>query len=56
MEAKRLKDLMIDIELDIPEETEANFHKYKSEYQRTMQAIPMYSSNTRNKPWDIVAW
>ncbi|XP_020278342.1 uncharacterized protein LOC109852014 isoform X2 [Pseudomyrmex gracilis] len=56
MEAKRLKDLMIDIELDIPEETEANFHKYKNEYQRTIQSIPMYSSNTRNKPWDIVAW
>ncbi|XP_014482499.1 PREDICTED: uncharacterized protein LOC106748475 [Dinoponera quadriceps] len=44
------------IELVVSEETETNFLKYKREYQRLMQSIPMYSSNTQNKPWDIVAW
>lgn len=44
------------IELVISEEIEMNFQKYKREYQSLTQSIPMYSSNTQNKPWDIVAW
>lgn len=50
------KDLFNNIELVVSEETEMNFLKYKREYQRVMQLIPMYSSNTQNKPWHIVAW
>ncbi|XP_032690962.1 uncharacterized protein LOC116853819 isoform X2 [Odontomachus brunneus] len=50
------KDLFSNIELVVSEETEMNFLKYRHEYKRAMQLIPMYSSNTQNKPWDIVAW
>ncbi|XP_025161032.1 uncharacterized protein LOC105188487 isoform X2 [Harpegnathos saltator] len=49
-------DSFSNIELVVSEETEMNFLKYKREYQRLTQSIPMYSSNTQNKPWDIVAW
>lgn len=44
------------IELVVSEEVEMNFLKYRREYQRLMESIPMYSSNTQNKPWNIVAW
>ncbi|XP_012063912.1 PREDICTED: uncharacterized protein LOC105627234 [Atta cephalotes] len=55
-EGKFKIDSLNNIELDVSEETEMNFLKYKCEYQQLMQSIPMYSSNTQNKPWDIVAW
>ncbi|KAL6264706.1 hypothetical protein P5V15_004805 [Pogonomyrmex californicus] len=55
-EGKFMLDSLNNIELVVSEETEMNFLKYKREYQRLMQSIPMYSSNTQNKPWDIVAW
>ncbi|KYN40310.1 hypothetical protein ALC56_05255 [Trachymyrmex septentrionalis] len=53
---KFMIDSLNNIELVVSEETEMNFLKYRCEYQRLMQSIPMYSSNTQNKPWDIVAW
>lgn len=55
-EGKRLANSLNNIELIISEETEINFQKYRHEYQRLVQLVPMYSSNTQNKPWDIVAW
>ncbi|XP_011877301.1 PREDICTED: uncharacterized protein LOC105567226 [Vollenhovia emeryi] len=55
-EGKFVVDSLNNIELVVSEETEMDFLKYKAEYQRSMQSIPMYSSNTQNKPWDIVAW
>jgi len=55
-EGKRITDSMNNIELVVSEETKMNFLQYKHEYQHLMQSIPMYSSNTQNKPWDIVAW
>ncbi|KYQ54499.1 hypothetical protein ALC60_06646 [Trachymyrmex zeteki] len=55
-EGKFMIDSQNNIELAVSEETEMNFLKYRCEYQRLMQSIPMYSSNTQNKPWDIVAW
>ncbi|KAH0956325.1 hypothetical protein HN011_008141 [Eciton burchellii] len=55
-EGKRIMDSMNNIELIVSEETKMNFLQYKREYQHLMQSIPMYSSNTQNKPWDIVAW
>lgn len=56
-EGKRIgNSLSSNIELVVSEETEVNFLKYRREYQRLMQSVPMYSSNTQNKPWDIVAW
>lgn len=51
-----MADSQNNIELVVPEETEMSFLKYRREYQQLMQSIPMYSSNTQNKPWDIVAW
>ncbi|XP_011338604.1 uncharacterized protein LOC105280088 isoform X2 [Ooceraea biroi] len=55
-ERNRIADAMDNIELVVSDEIEMNFLQYKREYQRLMQSIPMYSSNTQNKPWDIVAW
>lgn len=55
-EEKRIANSSNNIELVVSEETEMNFLKYRREYQRLMQSIPMYSSITQNKPWDIVAW
>ncbi|KYN07295.1 hypothetical protein ALC62_01497 [Cyphomyrmex costatus] len=55
-QGKFMIDSLNNIELVASEETEMNFLKYRCEYQRLMQSIPMYSSNTQNKPWDIVAW
>ncbi|KYN19944.1 PREDICTED: uncharacterized protein LOC108761088 isoform X1 [Trachymyrmex cornetzi] len=55
-EGKFMIDSLNNIELAVSEETEMNFLKYRCEYQRLMESIPMYSSNTQNKPWDIVAW
>ncbi|XP_039302177.1 uncharacterized protein LOC105206371 isoform X2 [Solenopsis invicta] len=55
-EGKLMADSLNNIKLVVFEETEINFLKYRREYQRLMQSIPMYSSNTQNKPWDIVAW
>ncbi|KAL6448347.1 hypothetical protein ACFW04_000351 [Cataglyphis niger] len=55
-EGKCLANSLNNIELIISEETEINFQKYRHEYQRLVQLVPMYSSNTQNKPWDIVAW
>ncbi|XP_072744288.1 uncharacterized protein [Anoplolepis gracilipes] len=55
-EAKRIANSSNYIELIVCEETEMNFLKYRREYQHLMQSVPMYSSNTQNKPWDIVAW
>lgn len=51
-----MTDSLNNIELVVSEETEMNFLKYRREYQQLMQSIPMYSSNTQNKPWDVVAW
>ncbi|XP_029676404.1 uncharacterized protein LOC115243487 isoform X1 [Formica exsecta] len=55
-EGKRITNSLNNIELVVSEETEMNFLKYRREYQRLVQLVPMYSSNTQNKPWDIVAW
>ncbi|XP_071630043.1 uncharacterized protein [Temnothorax longispinosus] len=55
-EGKLMADSLNNIELVVSEEIEMSFLKYRQEYQRSMQSIPMYSSNTQNKPWDIVAW
>ncbi|XP_012229223.1 uncharacterized protein [Linepithema humile] len=55
-EGKRIVDSLDNIELVVSEESEINFLKYRREYEQLMQSIPMYSSNTQNKPWDIVAW
>ncbi|XP_076244100.1 uncharacterized protein LOC143185197 [Calliopsis andreniformis] len=44
------------IELTISKKTERQFVAYKHEYKKLCQSKPMYSSNTQNKPWDIVAW
>ncbi|XP_015172526.1 PREDICTED: protein PFC0760c [Polistes dominula] len=44
------------IQLIISKETEVKFLKYRAEYYNLFQSSPMYSNNTQNKPWDIVAW
>lgn len=44
------------IQLAISEEIELQFLTYRCEYKKFCQSKPMYSSNTQNKPWDIVAW
>lgn len=44
------------IQLFISKETEAEFLKYRIEYYNLFKCSPMYSDNTRNKPWNIVAW
>lgn len=55
-EGKRRTNSLNNIELVVSKEIEINFLKYRREYQRLMKSVPMYSSNTQNKPWDIVAW
>ncbi|KAL0109438.1 hypothetical protein PUN28_014483 [Cardiocondyla obscurior] len=55
-EGKLMTDSLNNIELVVSEEAEINFLKYKHDYEQLMQSVPMYSSNTHNKPWDIVAW
>ncbi|XP_076392890.1 uncharacterized protein LOC100879765 [Megachile rotundata] len=42
--------------LTVSKETELQFLSYRLEYQKQCQSKPMYSSNTQNKPWNIVAW
>lgn len=44
------------VQLFISKETEAEFLKYRIEYYNLLKCSPMYSDNTRNKPWNIVAW
>ncbi|CAL7941645.1 unnamed protein product [Xylocopa violacea] len=44
------------IELVVSKEAELQFLTYRSQYKQLCQLRPMYSSNTQNKPWDIVAW
>ncbi|XP_014609632.1 PREDICTED: uncharacterized protein LOC106789697 isoform X1 [Polistes canadensis] len=44
------------IQLFISKETEVKFFKYRAEYYNLFKSSPMYSNNTQNKPWDIVAW
>ncbi|XP_046831947.1 uncharacterized protein LOC124430006 isoform X6 [Vespa crabro] len=44
------------VQLNISKETEAKFLRYKIEYYHLFKCNPMYSNDTQNKPWDIVAW
>ncbi|XP_076757889.1 uncharacterized protein LOC143427544 isoform X2 [Xylocopa sonorina] len=44
------------IELVVSKEAELQFLTYRSQYKQLCQLRPMYSTNTQNKPWDIVAW
>ncbi|XP_078045950.1 uncharacterized protein LOC144474688 isoform X2 [Augochlora pura] len=44
------------LELTISKEAEQRILAYRQEYSKVCQSRPMYSSNTQNKPWDIVAW
>lgn len=44
------------IELVVSKEIELQFLAFRSEYKNLCLSRPMYSSNTQNKPWDIVAW
>ncbi|XP_033343027.2 uncharacterized protein LOC117230063 isoform X2 [Megalopta genalis] len=44
------------LELTISKEAEQRILAYRHEYSKACQSRPMYSSNTQNKPWDIVAW
>lgn len=44
------------IQLFISKETEAKFLRYRIEYYHLFKCSPMYSNNTQNKPWNIVAW
>lgn len=30
--------------------------KYRDEYQRLCSLSPMYTSNSLNKPWEVVSW
>lgn len=29
---------------------------YRNQYYSSLESNPMYTTNTQNKPWDIVAW
>ncbi|XP_029048858.2 uncharacterized protein LOC114878806 [Osmia bicornis bicornis] len=44
------------VKLVVPKEIELQFLAYRLEYKKQCQSRPMYSSNTQNKPWNIVAW
>ncbi|XP_015437381.1 PREDICTED: uncharacterized protein LOC107192599 [Dufourea novaeangliae] len=44
------------LQLTIAKETKQRILAYKNDYKRLCELRPMYSSNTQNKPWDIVAW
>ncbi|XP_047364463.1 uncharacterized protein LOC124954894 isoform X3 [Vespa velutina] len=44
------------IQLNISKETEAKFLRYRIEYYHLFKCNPMYSNDTQNKPWNIVAW
>ncbi|XP_012270327.1 uncharacterized protein LOC105694353 isoform X2 [Orussus abietinus] len=43
-------------ELTVSEEVSACALEYRRNYQQSCSSSPMYSSNTQNKPWDVVAW
>ncbi|XP_011501230.1 PREDICTED: uncharacterized protein LOC105364899 [Ceratosolen solmsi marchali] len=30
--------------------------EYRNQYKSLLKSSPMYTSNTQNKPWDVVAW
>ncbi|KAK1124639.1 hypothetical protein K0M31_006010 [Melipona bicolor] len=49
-------DVKNEVQLIVLEKTELQFLTYRCEYKKFCQLRPMYSSNTQNKPWDIVAW
>ncbi|KAK2577795.1 hypothetical protein KPH14_012001 [Odynerus spinipes] len=36
--------------------TETKLLQYRTDYYNLSKRSPMYSNNTQNKPWDIVAW
>ncbi|XP_015605096.1 uncharacterized protein LOC107272446 [Cephus cinctus] len=42
--------------LIISKESEAIILDYRDRYQAWCRENPMYSSNTQNKPWEVVAW
>ncbi|XP_035723140.1 uncharacterized protein LOC118442071 isoform X2 [Vespa mandarinia] len=44
------------VQLNISKETEAKFLRYRIEYYHLFKSNPMYSNDTQNKPWNIVAW
>ncbi|XP_031835741.1 uncharacterized protein LOC116428343 isoform X2 [Nomia melanderi] len=44
------------LKLTTSEETKQRTLAYRYNYKKVCQSRPMYSSNTQNKPWDIVAW
>lgn len=44
------------IELTVSESAALNFTDYQKQYQSSVQENPIYTSNTQNKPWEVVAW
>ena len=44
------------LKLSVPESTALCFNEYRNQYLNSLKTNPMYTSNTQNKPWDIVPW
>lgn len=44
------------VQLLISKEIETKLLQYRTDYHNLSKHSPMYSNNTQNKPWDIVAW
>ncbi|KAH0569124.1 uncharacterized protein LOC123260216 isoform X1 [Cotesia glomerata] len=43
-------------QLKVPQDSADRLLKYRDEYQRLCSLSPMYTSNSLNKPWDVVSW
>ncbi|CAG5108696.1 Protein of unknown function [Cotesia congregata] len=43
-------------QLKVSQDSADRLLKYRDEYQRLCSLSPMYTSNSLNKPWDVVSW
>lgn len=43
-------------ELSISEPVLSSIMDYRNQYQSMLKSNPLYTSNTQNKPWEVVAW
>ncbi|XP_058789442.1 uncharacterized protein LOC131663215 [Phymastichus coffea] len=43
-------------ELSVSESVVSSLTDYRNEYQNMIKSNPLYTSNTQNKPWEVVSW
>lgn len=54
-QASHLKNSEV-MELSVSGSATLCLSDYRNQYQHFMNSNPMYTSNTHNKPWEVIAW